>query len=54
LEVSVLYFRQKAAQCRRLANGVLNQNDPVVKAFLAMAAEFDAKALEAERGGYDR
>jgi hypothetical protein len=48
----VLYFREKAAQCRRLANGILNQHDPAVDAFLAMAAEFDARAAEAERGPY--
>jgi len=52
VEVSVLYFREKAAQCRRLANGIINQNDPAVDGFLAMAAEFDLKAAEAEHGGY--
>ena len=39
------YFRQKAAQCRRLAEGVVNQNDPVVANLLALAVEFEARAV---------
>jgi hypothetical protein len=39
------YFRQKAAQCRRLAEGIANQNDPVVASLLALAVEFEAKAV---------
>ena len=38
------YFREKAAQCRRLADGV-DQNDPVAASLLAMAVEFEAKAV---------
>jgi hypothetical protein len=44
-ENSAEYFRQKAAQCRRLANGVVNSNDPVVASLLALAVEFEAKAV---------
>jgi hypothetical protein len=39
------YFRQKAAQCRRLADAVGNQNDPVVATLRALALEFDARAV---------
>ena len=38
------YFREKAAQCRRLA-ATVNQNDPAVAALLALAVEFEAKAV---------
>lgn len=38
------YFRYKAAQCRRLAEGIINQKDPVVASLLALAVEFAAKA----------
>lgn len=39
------YFRQKAEQCRRLAAAVVNQKDPAVAALLALAVEFEAKAV---------
>ena len=39
------YFRQKAAQCRRLADGIVNKNDPAVASLLALAVEFEAKAV---------
>jgi hypothetical protein len=39
------YFRQKAAQCRRLAEGIGNQNDPVVGNLLTLAVEFEARAV---------
>jgi hypothetical protein len=39
------YFREKAAQCRRLAAAITNQNDPAVAALLALAVEFEAKAV---------
>jgi hypothetical protein len=39
------YFRQKAEQCRRLANGLVYQNDPAVASLLALAVEFEAKAV---------
>ena len=44
-ENSAEYFRQKAAQCRRLAKGVVNSNDPIVASLLALAVEFEAKAV---------
>ena len=39
------YFRQKAAQCRRLAQGIVRQDDPAVASLLALAVEFEAKAV---------
>ena len=39
------YFRQKAEQYRRLADSVVNSNDPVVANLLALAVEFEAKAV---------
>ena len=39
------YFRQKAEQCRRLAGAIVNTNDPVVANLLALAVEFEAKAV---------
>jgi hypothetical protein len=38
------YFIEKAAQCRHLAAGIPTPADPTVKALLALAEEFDAKA----------
>ena len=49
LETSAYYFREKAAQCRRLARGIVVQDDPAVDALLALAAEFESKAEEATR-----
>jgi hypothetical protein len=39
------YFRQKAEQCRRLAKALVNQHDPAVANLLALAVEFEAKAV---------
>ncbi len=39
------YLREKAAQCRRLAAGIGNQDDPAVGAILALAVEFEARAV---------
>jgi len=39
------YFRQKAAQCRRLSAAIISQKDPAVAALLALAVEFEAKAV---------
>ena len=39
------YFRQKAKRCRRLAEAVVNRRDPAVANLLALAVEFDVKAL---------
>lgn len=41
---SSTYFREKAAQCRRLAKVILTKNDPAIAALLALADEFDARA----------
>ena len=39
------YFRQKAEQCHRLASGLFKQDDPAVASLLALAVEFEAKAV---------
>jgi hypothetical protein len=41
------YFRGRAAQCRRLAQEILARNDPAIATLLAMAAEFEGKAIVA-------
>lgn len=38
----IAYFREKAAQCRRLAGYILG--DPAAEALLRLADEFEAKA----------
>ena len=47
------YFRQKAEQCRRLAEAVANPHDPIVANLLTLAVSFEAKAvaLAAEEAG---
>lgn len=40
--------RRKAAQCRRFAEAITARDDPAINALLALAAEWDAKAIEAE------
>lgn len=42
------YFRQKAAQCRSLADALLDQTDPVIAQLRSMADEFDANAQALE------
>jgi hypothetical protein len=44
MEESATYFMEKAAQCRRLANGLPNYNVNARKALIALAEEFEAKA----------
>lgn len=39
------FFHEKAEQCSRLANAVVNSNDPVVANLLALAVEFESKAV---------
>ena len=39
------YFREKAKQCRRLAAGVTDQKDPIAVGLLALAEEFESKAV---------
>jgi hypothetical protein len=46
---STTFLREKAAQCRRLADLMANRNDPAVSALLAMADEFEVKANSDER-----
>ena len=41
------YFLGKAAQCRRLAQEILVKNDPAIATLLALAAEFEGKAIVA-------
>jgi hypothetical protein len=38
----IAYFREKAAQCRRMAENIIG--DPTADALLRLAEEFDAKA----------
>ncbi|MGO8915416.1 MAG: hypothetical protein ACLQJR_05860 [Stellaceae bacterium] len=44
------YYRDKADDCRRLANCILSISDPMYRGLLALALEFDAMALAA--GGW--
>jgi hypothetical protein len=44
---SSAYFLGKAEQCRRLAKEILAKNDPAIETLLAMAAEFEGKAIGA-------
>jgi hypothetical protein len=39
------YFLSKTAQCRRLAGEILAKNDPAIETLLALAAEFERKAI---------
>ena len=41
------YFLGKAEQCRRLAKEILAKNDPAIETLLAMACEFEGKAIAA-------
>jgi hypothetical protein len=41
------YFLAKAAQCRRLVSEILAKDDPAIQNLLAMAAEFEGKAIVA-------
>lgn len=42
------YFREKAAQCRRLSETMINQADPAAARLVALAEEFEAKAKALE------
>jgi hypothetical protein len=44
-------FLEKAAQCRRLAAGLLNSNEPTKHILLELAEEFDHEAARIEREG---
>lgn len=41
-----LDFLEKAAQCRRLAAGLSNANEAIRRALLALAQEFEDKAIK--------
>jgi hypothetical protein len=41
-------LREKAARCRRIADLMVNQNDPAAKALLTMADELEAVANSIE------
>jgi hypothetical protein len=47
-------YRAEAVRCRRLARGFWRADDPTARLLLEMAADFDAKALEAEAGEHGR
>jgi hypothetical protein len=47
------FYRDKAARCRRLAEGLLNPEEPVVPKLLALAEEFEAKAIALEAEAID-
>ena len=40
------YYLGKSEQCRRLAKEILGRNNPAIATLLAMAAAFEAKAIE--------
>jgi hypothetical protein len=46
-------FRAQAERCRRVARSISDRDDPIVARLLALAIEYDAKALEmaAEKNG---
>jgi hypothetical protein len=41
-------FVEKAAQCRRLAAGLLNANEPAKPVLIALAEEFESEAARLE------
>jgi hypothetical protein len=45
------HLLQRASQCRRLAGGITNPNDPAIARLLEMAEELEAQAaaLKSER-----
>lgn len=42
--VAASYFRQKALDCRQLAQALTDQKEPIVAKLLSMAEEFEANA----------
>ena len=38
------YFCQRAEQCRRLADMIINKSDPIVARLLTLAVEFETRA----------
>ena len=45
---NALYFRHKAEQCHRLADGILSRDDPASASLHALGVEFDARAAALE------
>ena len=45
---NAVYFRQKAEQCHRLADGILTPDDPASASLHALGVEFDARAAALE------
>lgn len=43
---SSTYFFDKAEHCRGLAAAIIARDDPAIASLLALAAEFEAKAIE--------
>lgn len=41
-------LREKAAQCRRLANGIINRDDPAVAALRRLAEDMERRAAAEE------
>ena len=39
------FYRDKAARCRQLAEGLLKPEDPIVQKLLALSEEFEARAI---------
>jgi hypothetical protein len=46
---SAAYFRKKATQCRRLADTIVDQDDPAVQGLLRLAEEFEARVAPRKR-----
>jgi hypothetical protein len=44
---SSTYFLNKAERCRRLAAAITARNDSAIATLLALAAEFEAQAIDA-------
>jgi hypothetical protein len=43
-------YREKAAQCHRLAEAITARDDPAIAALLKLAAEYEANAVAIEAG----
>jgi hypothetical protein len=43
-------FRQRADQCRRLAEAITARDDPAIASLPKLAAEYEAKAIAIEAG----
>jgi hypothetical protein len=43
-------YREKAAQCHRLAKAITARDDPAIAALLKLASEYEANAVAIEAG----